>query len=184
MHIPGFFFFKNNFMKLVDQVCTLEQAIKLKQLGVAQQSLWYYDHYVNNGLVLRIEDAVIRPWGDSEENYFKDGIPERMSSAFTGSELRLLLPSYFEDANGDKYKLHEWFGEYGSIVMGIEFREYEGYNSRYDDIYRTLGENRYPKVLIAQRTEAMARANLLIHILEDQKFSCVKIAECNERLTK
>lgn len=57
-------------MKLEEQVCSLEYAKKLKELGVPQESLWKYDTLHNDKLV-------IDPFG------YCDGY----ISAFTVSEL-------------------------------------------------------------------------------------------------
>jgi len=69
-------------MKLENQVCSLELAKKLKELGVKQESLWWWNIYNQNGC-----DAMITL-----------NRPERKGdyccSAFTVTELGEMLPNY------------------------------------------------------------------------------------------
>lgn len=78
-------------MKLSDQVCTLQQANKLKELGITQFSLFYH---IDN-MVKQIGYEGIKQRKDIANIH--DGIPVdagvvRYYSAFTTSELGLLLP--------------------------------------------------------------------------------------------
>lgn len=73
-------------MKLEDQVVSLELAKKLKELGVKQESLFYWQACPENLICLR--PAYI-------ELGYKD-TPERVViSAFTVAELGEILPPYF-----------------------------------------------------------------------------------------
>ncbi len=71
-------------MKLENQVCTLEQAKKLKELGIVQDSLFY--HIECNPNVFEIEQID----ENSYKNYDK-GDP--VFSAFTVAELGEMLPT-------------------------------------------------------------------------------------------
>lgn len=81
-------------MKLEDQVCSLELSKRLKELGVQQNSLfyWYYTGYDLHEHFLQIG-----------KNYDGDASPRY--SAFTVPELLELLPSFINDwiLSIDKY---------------------------------------------------------------------------------
>lgn len=80
-------------MKLEDQVCTLEQSKKLKEFGVRQFSLFYH-----------IDNIILGSEGIRQRNYINNinnGTPidagvVRYYSAFTGSELGVMLGKYWE----------------------------------------------------------------------------------------
>lgn len=64
-------------MKLKDQVCSLKLAKRLKELGVKQESLFYWSTYDNEWELITDEDRLIDP-DDPEFKY---------CSAFTVAEL-------------------------------------------------------------------------------------------------
>jgi len=86
-------------MKLENQVCSLELAKKLKELGVSQES--YFAWYEENGNVelacqnnigfFRFRDGAIIPPSHGRREYY---------SAFTVAELGEMLKVYF-DKNSD-----------------------------------------------------------------------------------
>lgn len=77
------------YMKLQDQVCLLEQAKKLKELGVAQDSLFRYCYYRDNSFGLEVnigedwitDDGIKHNWDSSKESF---------ASAFSVAELLLM----------------------------------------------------------------------------------------------
>jgi len=71
-------------MKLEDQVCSLELAIKLKSLGVEQSSLWYWvkDSWLKEFKLIYTKSGDILPITIYDEEY----------SAFTVAELGGGLP--------------------------------------------------------------------------------------------
>ena len=88
-------------MKLEDQVCTLEQSIRLKELGVKQQSLACY---IGNEL-----EFFIKPFYDWAEQKGMNAL-----AAFTVAELGLLLPKGLGGNDGHNwsfYHRHCWKGE-------------------------------------------------------------------------
>lgn len=125
-------------MKLEDQVVSLELAKKLKELGVKQESLWYWYHPAiepeDSDLVLNSRGRVLN--GDFAE------VQTRLSgyeikekySAFTVTELGEILPP-----RCTTYRL-----EFGSFIC----RE-----SNYE---------------IQADTEANARAEMLVYLLENK----------------
>lgn len=94
-------------MKLEDQVCTLEQAKKLKELGVMQESLFYWykmPHTKGGDEYWETDEIAYNPWfvnasfpeDESEgDTYFVDGTEQY--SAFTVAELGNLLPYRLRD---------------------------------------------------------------------------------------
>jgi len=86
-------------MKLKDQVCSLELAKKLKELGVKQESLWYWYPGIKG------KEEVAEYWNlhcIEEEMYAQI---ENQVSAFTVAELGEML----KDAD---WKFPQWDGEY------------------------------------------------------------------------
>lgn len=77
-------------MKLEDQVCSLELAKKLKELGVKQESEFYWADRNSGGLTLWREGDVTS-WGyeESFENQPND------IAAFTVAELGEMLPLWY-----------------------------------------------------------------------------------------
>lgn len=131
-------------MKLENQVCSLELAEKLKELGVKQESLFYWEH---------------KGWDEKEpihkllpewEINLKDFQPFRFS-AFTVAELGEMLP--------------EW--------VTIEGKKYHGQTNRSGkDFYCSYGEYGKGAYLMnhleVANTEANARTKMLIYLLENK----------------
>lgn len=68
-------------MKLEDQVCSLESAKRLKELGVRQDSYFYW-----NGIMTDVENKLV---GIIKNDFSNDGY-----SAFTVAELGEMLPPF------------------------------------------------------------------------------------------
>ena len=135
-------------MQLEDQMCSLELAKRLKELGVEQDSLFYYrTQYLYDGsdeIVLMINKF------DSPRAH------ERMSnpkySAFTVAELGEMLPARLKpDLPSKKFARLD-------ICKGTDSRWLISY---YYDI--TLP----PKNALIGNTEADARAKMLIYLIEN-----------------
>jgi len=138
-------------MKIENQVCTLDQANKIKELGIEQHSLFSFMAY---GSEFK---------GDEKpcfNNYYKaDSSSFLWASAFTCAELGIIIPDGFTlsevTAHIEPHK--QW-------ICGRVIAEEEDYD--YD--FCEFGA-----------TEAQARANMLIYLLETDKTT----AEiCNKRL--
>ena len=80
-------------MKLEQQVCTLEQAKKLKELGVEQKVL--YQWKVNDVQTVVI-DTPMAMW---IERYVPP-VGNAFYAAFTVAELGVMLPNYYESHKG------------------------------------------------------------------------------------
>jgi hypothetical protein len=151
-------------MKLADQVCTLLQANKLKELGIIQFSLFY--HIDNMVRTIGYE-------GIKQRDYVKnirDGIPVdagvvRYYSAFTASELGVMLPDML--TTHLQYELvfikeadDQWLGRY---VRG----------NNMCDLHPSAPTG-------AGETESEVRGEMLILLLEEK---IITAEECNKRLT-
>lgn len=137
-------------MKIEDQVCSLEQAKKLKELGIEQNTeftwvcvmpdpvgeQWYYVPAARHDTRKEIENA------------------ENLAAAFTVAELGVMLPLYYSSYVSDNRK--SWY----CLKDGTQ----EDY-SKYE--------------FTESKTEAQARALMLIHLLENE----IEAEEVNSRLT-
>lgn len=141
-------------MKLEQQVCSLELAKKLKELGVKQESLFYwrlgysviesFDNGVSLGKKGEFSDYQIEfypkprfttanfKWNESDLRKLN----ETEVSAFTVAELGEMLPGYYTVARKDNFD--RW----------------------------SVGHEQLRKDFIAD-TEADARAKMLIYLLEN-----------------
>lgn len=141
-------------MKLEDQLCNLEQSKKLKELGIIQESVFYYTQFstpTNPNLALYgwrqehmpVEIYFRRQGGISGKDVFVE------YSAFTVAELGVVLPS--------------------------------GYDTMYNTGLGWCGYDRDGEHFLQSfDTEAECRAAMLIEIIKRKE---VTIEECNKRLT-
>lgn len=157
-------------MNLSDQLCSLELAKKLKELGVKQESLFYWGAYENplSGIVSE-ETCPSDRWFifDSVDRVYKNCPPDWIYSSFTVSELGKMLPVCIEANNF----CHE-------IIMCISDEEYRTndleefilerprlYQIGYKPIEKrieVLTESFFEDV-----NEADARAKMLIWLIEN-----------------
>lgn len=144
-------------MKLEDQVCTLEQAKKLKELGIFQSNTFHYASSQEYNKVYYGAPAAYIP-GDTY-------------TAFTVAELGLLLPGMIGDVKLVQWHIvsndHRW-----ALSYGIQYRYKDN-----DPIHHGT----FPLHCVFGSTEAKARAELLICLLIDGKITA---EECNKRLTQ
>jgi hypothetical protein len=145
-------------MKLEDQVCSLELAKKLKELGVKQESYFYWVEW-GTDKALRVFHGEIRT---------AEPIT-RIASAYTVAELGEMLPKKLE--NHYKVKTMYPFKKGGVVWLRCYFNErsseagvsYNGYmnlkNKEYDSEQYWHGE--------LADTEADARAKMLIYLIEN-----------------
>jgi hypothetical protein len=127
-------------MNLSDQVCSLELAKRLKELGVKQESLFYYGN--EGGLFYRKEYS----------------IAFRIYSAFTVSELGEMLPSSFE------HEIEEEFNIFNFIEWKIDGKFMCNYYSSFPKkIYHISQEKHF-----IEDNEADARAKMMIYLIENK----------------
>jgi hypothetical protein len=150
-------------MKIENQVCTLEQAKKLKELGVKQDSLfWYTQDKTPNNPNLNLYGwpqesmPVIIMFGQQSKISTSDVYVEY--SAFTVAELGVML---------------QYVGVYSSVNSVLGNWAIHHVNGYADYELRQPGNfNNY-------QWEAEARAAILIELLEDKKIT---VEEVNQRL--
>lgn len=132
-------------MKLIDQVCSEVQADRLKELGVAQESLFYHTD---------------SDWGVMPRKSIDfTGNP---SSAFTVAELSVMLPDYYPSW---RFKVNESSEERKWIATIICSPKPPGA----DDIHTESSFDRYGK------TQAEALATLLIALLETEAINVEEV---------
>ena len=129
-------------MKLEDQVCSLELAVKLKELGVKQESLFCYQPIEN-------EKDSVWPRQFNLTEFAHPSEDERVA-AFTVAELGEMFPAildneyYFTSVKLDD--LHHW---------GADYR-----NWKTNDLFCLWDTE--------AETEANARAKMIIHLIENK----------------
>ncbi len=137
-------------MKLEDQVCSLELAKRLKELGVKQESLVFWQF--------------LEPWGKHPSEWQLRHYPnleksssnsEHEISAFTVAELGEMLPRVFKN-DDDMYYI-----EPNANGNGLRYMDYVKYHMGVGTFLRA-----YP--LVVADTEADARAKMLIYLLENK----------------
>ena len=144
-------------MKLESQVCSLELAQKLKELGVEQDSLFCWG-----------EVNFSRSWADYEwELHHKDLFPKNwhnknLVSAYTVAELGEMLPASLEC----KPKPHKT-GKKEIFELSSEKEWTEG-EVNYKVTYTYFYYEPMDYFQLESPTEADARAKMLIYLLENK----------------
>lgn len=126
-------------MKLEQQVCSLELAKRLKELGVKQESIFYWKKYYYNG------EERIEPQMNVAEDY-----PQRYS-AFTVAELGEMLP-YIVEVNDEEYSVEVYKDGTGGWESWLQ-------DPNTDHVYEYQ--------VFKADTEADTRAKLLIYLMEN-----------------
>ena len=132
-------------MYLGDQICSLEFAKRLKELGVKQESLFYRFPGERHQYIFCKYYEQYSPHVDLDMN---DGF-----SAFTVAELGEMLPFLIE-YNNTKYWYHT-----GKVNNDNEY--YEEHEVMYTNDMKTIA-------FLRGHTEADARANMLIYLIENK----------------
>lgn len=140
-------------MELEKQVCPLDLAKRLKELGVKQESLYAY---------ILSEYGFID--GQKYENKYMLTFHEISNSphkycAFTVAELGEMLPAVLwpDDINGE--------------LVRLDFMK--GKNDRWLIVYYTK-EDKPPYLCLIADTEANARAKMLIELIEKKLYEPTK----------
>jgi len=132
-------------MKINKQVTSLELSRKLKELGVKQESFWYWKSRSYLGVVRSI---------------LVEGIPELKDragffSAFTVAELGEMLPDNLVSSGMNDGK---WFCVYGPRENGDDMP---------DSIWEDKEKYEFGYMTIGDKTEANARAKMLCYLIEN-----------------
>lgn len=155
-------------MKLENQLILIDQAKKLKELGVAQLGVfsWLYspsnEHYVISHQPVEALELLAQSNRKSRE--WQERIEKGIFSAFTCAELGIMLPDYI---TVDFYRMH---------MHEIK----QDQNSKPAIFSVTIGKFEDHDVpTFTSECETFARCNLLIHLIEN-KF--ITVEEVNKRL--
>jgi hypothetical protein len=138
-------------MKLEDQVVSLDLAERLKELGVKQESLWYWN-WALEGNDLDKKPQLI-PVMDETDRSWHEGINQDLGmtsvSAFTVAELGEMLPKW----NGRLPSGHYCNYTY-TAVQGwtVEYHSHE--QGGYHEVYAN--------------TEAESRGRMLVYLLKNK----------------
>lgn len=138
-------------MKIENQVCTLEQAKRLSQLGIRQGlSIFFWDDYAGK-VQLMMNSTPNDGYVPDEEN--------TCFSAFTVAELGVMLPQTIKFCKTQK----------ASIQLS-RFNAFTIYYNRHSSGSNVCMQESYK--------EAEARAAMLIHLLEEKYITAEEVNQC------
>lgn len=140
-------------MKLEDIVCSLEYAMKLKELSVKQDAHFCWAA-IENPLAGVFKESEVKNWDIVEEKMASKSGADWQYSAFTASELGEKLPYRIDSKNFTGC----WHLKFAKFDYGYQI--YYGKIKEYKD-YETLIE-------FKEKTEVDARAKMLIHLIENK----------------
>lgn len=174
-------------MSLEDQVCSVELAKMLKELGVKQESLFYYKAWENPLLnILKKSDVPDDRWTIFMGNDKHGDSCEWEISAFTTAELGEMLPKGITIDDFDHYRLNiKKFHYVENQLLPLEVKPSWIINY-YDNLLKegSCGLTEVIKSLfltsIFDKNEANARAKCLIKLIEE---GFVKIEPGNKELS-
>ena len=152
-------------MELMNQVCSLELAKELKNLGVKQDSLWYWVNY-SGGAELILENNINEIMLKSKDTY----------SAFTVAEFGKKLPNMIRKDNLKWYQLNISLGseiniKYIKTEQGHNLIQGgQGFNIMYMHI-DNYGSG-YKLYEVVDLNESNTRAKMLIYLIKN-KYMCI-----------
>jgi hypothetical protein len=103
-------------MKIENQVCTLQQAKKLNELGIIQDGYFVYRHWRGNGNI--ILSRRLDKYNDYPK-HMRQVAPSVLGCAFTVAELSVMLDDLEGLVTYDK-ESGKWFGEYHDPLLPTE----------------------------------------------------------------
>jgi len=144
-------------MKIENQVSNLELSRKLKELGVKQESLWYWYSYN-----LETDWYITKEIDDKDKEY--------LISAFTVAELGEMLPKHIHNPKKDTPGTIDGQGDLTIrwVVEGCLV----GYDCLSERL-KKLEERLVPTMM--SRTEVNARTKMLVYLLEKKLLSPKKL---------
>jgi hypothetical protein len=161
---------------LTDYVCNKEQSKELKELGVKQDSLFYwqennvrgkYDPFLHNEIEYEQNGIGCHDCGGIKCPTCEDAVKHEYPkySAFTSGELGVMLPFRIKNKHDKNCYLLE---DKAVIEREIQEDEIEEFFISYESVPEFHNPN-----------EAIARADLLIYLL---KGGLIKVEDVNKRL--
>lgn len=152
-------------MDIKNQVCTLAQAKRLKELGVCQESIFSYFKAPHHAGICNTDMSTRHVWILSGNPYDQEDI--ELTAAFTVAELGVMLPDRFL---------------YNGEQCFVDSTKYCNWKPWIAGVHTVWAHNKpvVAKKYIPAETEAEARAALLIHLLESSIL--LPVDEINQRL--
>lgn len=144
-------------MELSKQVCSLESAKRLKELGVEQNSYFRHVEWRNQIWDSQGVENGGWPWLPDDQRAVVQRIWDEGVCAFTVAELGEMLPKVVK--KDDKL----YYIEPSANGNGLKYIDYTTYNEGIGTFLRA-----YP--LVGADTEAEARAKMLIYLLENNLY--------------
>lgn len=138
-------------MKIQDQVCTLEQSKRLKEFGIKQDAIWFWTYPVKEKMISTRKGIIhYTTCEDILRDNDGDEFDHEVAAAFTVAELGVMI---------------------GNAQYSVSYR--------FDNIWFWHAEiNTEP--FGAFKTEAEAKAAILIHLLEQEL--AINVEGVNARL--
>lgn len=161
---------RNGQMIIKKQVCSLDQAKQLKELGVPQKS-WLYWHVTKNAGIMLSNSGIFRTCFnnriETEDRYVTSG--SEVYAAFTDAELEREILQII----GDNFDFVVSFSPTGGVWKGETFDEM--YEVQLVDWY-----NREESIMERAAIGADAKAKILIYLLKNKlpENKCQKIKSC------
>lgn len=146
---------------LEQQVCSLKWAQRLKELGVKQESLFYWCHHISK---LEGEDdkaTVAVGYYSDKLNYESDTEAYRYYAALTVAELGTMLPKNSFTMSGAN-PIHPWNRKHQEYVAGFWPQ-----TASAEEIEEPIRSKKEPTMWYGD-TEADARAKMLVYLLENK----------------
>lgn len=140
-------------MELKHQVTSLEISQRLKELGVNQESLFWWNLW--NG---QMDDFMYQICYGKPVKRADGVLPQDTCSAFTVAELGEMLPLGVRANKNGKGSIRGTSYFYYQEEENIGYSTY-GYEGREDDLFESLD--------VTVTTEADARGKMLIYLLEN-----------------
>src|SRR5574343_199154 len=169
----------NNMLNITTHVTSLELSRRLKELNVPQTTMFWWTEWGTDEDVCAEESIEFHKRSDYPRVVFchtqapKHGVPPKsiITSAYLASELGELLPSEITEKN----KNTAVFGEKAkSKYIGIDFFEDQVNNSYgMERVWRTS----VGSIQFREKTEADARAKMLIYLLENHLISVEELGK-------
>lgn len=148
-------------MKLENQVCSLESAKKLKELGFVQESLFYWSWCITEDSNGHAEIV------DEDQNYaeqHREEIEYECASAYTVAELGELLPCHISQQEKGHAELN-WHMKTGKTHFAGEC---DRWGIEYTCNQICPGPTSMHRLTAFADTEAEARAKMLIYLKENK----------------
>lgn len=146
-------------MKLEQQVCSLELSKRLKELGVKQESWFWWNSSKRN----KEDTTIYLKDGHGKEYYFSDDYNELerwggtydidLISAFTVAELGKILPGQLHNFESKEHAIHQYISEKSATFWHSAY-VCAGCKGKLGSVWA--------------ETEADARAKMLILLLENK----------------